>query len=901
MAIYGKKYTLEFDDVVEGEFNDYRLEIFKKYETDNLNTSDNVYVNAANNDQGLLYKGTPVYIEGGVIYRSKANDSTSMPATGIMYADLSQGSSGNVLINGMMDYPTSWGDQYAWVDSAGGLALTEPTSGVVQKIGYKSGTGTGSFFVLFDSVVQLTGTNNPVILNYNVTSDDVFATMRSSYLDINVYHTTNFSNDELWDLYLCQDDAFKVYLYKGNDLFWFGWMGSSLIQEQQISSPYGVSLKAYDGLHLLKKTSYFDTTEVFQAFANQYNDRYGYSYIKDIIGKCLINTGYAEITNGINTTNYIISSLRIINKNETQSLDSEYFLDDTKMHHTSFLNGESDSMTCFEVLEMILTSLGATIYQRDGNWCIVRISNLTTSNQANDVDHTCRMDWSWVDHETPTSINKTTTAVITDKASSYYTGDTQFKQIDGASTMTFQYPYQRVIVKQENDENWITSNHVDSVNDLGATDPSGLYLFDEWEPQYDSNGTKIQEAVVLRDNDYRTASQTGNANYFNKNTEELPKSLIEADLGVFTFVPRNQEACLKYPVSHIAIKRSYDYTEEFTDPVDTNYEYNPIKMDVKFRPLSSTGLSEDEYVYVQFTPRLIINNPNGYSIDNTMSRIADGVSKIIAAFLSPFNDNFGLLNFRPFKVKTKKINEWQTQEAMSEYFGAATTTDNTTPASHSQLEFRIYGGYVSDDGGQSNTGYTDLKDVTYTEIKSYPTVSKYRIITKKQEYSVEQSDAYSKVVDLEVKLGSNIVTTGANCFIGFERGTNNPLLSFNDWKGEQTDSTTIQHLCALSRMMMYRMPVRRIDGVHYGSDYKYGNKMVYDDGLSIGGSASNRRTTGKFYPMGVSMNLRMARTTFAGDDLINNLNPYQPIFTSANYPKKIKWMGEGDESETEDY
>ena len=30
MSYYQKKYTLEFDDVIEGEFNDYRLEIFKK-------------------------------------------------------------------------------------------------------------------------------------------------------------------------------------------------------------------------------------------------------------------------------------------------------------------------------------------------------------------------------------------------------------------------------------------------------------------------------------------------------------------------------------------------------------------------------------------------------------------------------------------------------------------------------------------------------------------------------------------------------------------------------------------------------------------------------------------------------------------------------------------------------
>ena len=46
MAIYRNKYTLEFDDVIEGEFNYYRLEINKKSaET----TTNNVTIGATNN------------------------------------------------------------------------------------------------------------------------------------------------------------------------------------------------------------------------------------------------------------------------------------------------------------------------------------------------------------------------------------------------------------------------------------------------------------------------------------------------------------------------------------------------------------------------------------------------------------------------------------------------------------------------------------------------------------------------------------------------------------------------------------------------------------------------------------------------------------------------------------
>jgi hypothetical protein len=59
-------------------------------------------------------------------------------------------------------------------------------------------------------------------------------------------------------------------------------------------------------------------------------------------------------------------------------LDSSLFFPvRSRVHHQTFLKGESNSMNMEEVLQMILKSLGATIYQRDGNWCIIRISDFT--------------------------------------------------------------------------------------------------------------------------------------------------------------------------------------------------------------------------------------------------------------------------------------------------------------------------------------------------------------------------------------------------------------------------------------------------------------------------------------------------------------------------------------------
>ena len=733
-----------------------------------------------------------------------------------------------------------------------------------------------------DSIVELTGTNSPVVINYNLTKDNIFAPIRSSYLDISIYHMDGMADDQFWDLYITQDDGFKVKLYKGADLFWNGWMGSSLVAEEQISSPYRVKLRAYDGLNLLKKTPFFDTTEVFQATANQFNDRYGYPKVKDVITKCLFNTGLID-----NPTNQIISVIKIKNGSSTgTTLADDYFLDDTRIHHTSFLNGESDGMNCFEVLEMVLDSLGATIYQRDGNWCIVRISDLTQFDKNSPP--TCRRDWYWVDVASPITINKTTTSTEFTQASTYYTEDVPFFQIDGASSMTFQYPMKNVTIKQDNDHNFITTNHLDSVNDLGATDPSGVLLFDEWEPLYGNGGNGIQEAVVLRDNDYNNGTD-------NKRLDRnLPKSLIEADAGTDSVTWKNKQPCLKYPVNHKTIKKQIDYTEFVYNDASGNPRYNyyssGVVFSLKLRPLvdtSQTILTDDQYIMIPFTLRLEAANTNTIgAYDLTTVNISTLPEN--SAYFASFYDDSGVI--KPFVQKTRKVNEFQNvklhvQEHLLNDFDDPNAPSGITESC--ELEARIYGGFLWDDTtSDRDDTFSDRYDVTYTDIKASPTVTKWKIEPEKQEYTVEQSSIYSRVESYTVKLGSNICTTGKNCFIGFEHGTNNALLSFDNWSIVYRGGNTIQHIVALGHMLLYRIPIRRMDGTHYGN-YKYGDRMVYDSGVN--------GSSGKFFPMGVQMDLRNARTTFSGDDLMNNYG------FNVSFSRKIKWMGANNISETVDY
>jgi hypothetical protein len=766
MSYYQLKYRLEFDDVIEGEFNDYRLDIQKKYED-----------------------------------------------------------------------------------------------------------GSGA-----DASAEMLGSGSPVILNYNLTADDILSPIRSSYLDIEVYKKQDLPSDEYFDLMICQNDDFKVFLYKNNSLFWQGWMDTSLVATSHISAPYVIKFKAYDGLHILKQRLYFDNQDVFQALSNQYNDRYGYHKIKDIIGKCLYFTGLND-----SYLNSIYYALRIKHSDDQANFDGEYFIDDTKIHHTTFLDGESKSKTMLDVLRIILKGLGATIYQRDAQWCIVRISQLTQSDQANDVDFTCRQDYGWVGDAEPASINYTTQSYDVDNPASRYSSNVDFFQIDGASSLTFQYPLQKIIINQDNDHNFVTPTTVDAVNDLGASDPSGLYLFDEWEPELAGDDLKIQEAVVLRDKNYMRLDQVS-TNLPQKDTKSLPKSLIEADLGVYNMYQRNQMPNLKYPVSHDSIQA--------LPRVNSNGDYvqKGIDIEFQFRPLGITPLGNDDVARIQFTVRLktdSVVDPIDFTTScGTLGSAINPSDPQTIGITSTFSDPFDpVFTLRPLVFEVKKLNVWYTVnlQAIGLYLGS----DINDIGTYQEYEVRLYGGWKI--SPETDEPYEDLYDVTYTKIKVSPRVTKYFIKPIRQQYIVEQSLKYNTVKEVDVDMGSNLVTTGGNCFIGFAHTSQNPLLSFDKWSIPYEDDLTFQHIVGLSYMQLYRIPVRRLDGTHYGN-YKYGDKLKVDDGIN--------GSTGKFFPMGVQMNLKMARVNFTGDDLINN---YGLFPSSANYPRSINWIGEDDITEIENY
>ena len=585
----------------------------------------------------MLYKGTPVYIEAGVIYRSKANDPTSMPAQGVIYADIPQSSGGNVLIKGYVDdLLISLGNAY--VGETGGLTNTTTGLTQVQLLGVQF---TASKFILFDQEVTLKGTGSPIRLNYNLVDDDILSPFRASYLDISFYKES--LSDDFSELFAAENDAFKVTLKKNNVLFWQGWIGSQLFSEPFASPPYPISLRAYDGLHLLKNIPYFDDPEVFQATSNLFNDRFGYHNIVDVVEKCIYNTGV------LNNVFYCINI-----QNSESVTSSLFFPVRSRVHHQTFLKGESNSMNMEEVLQMILKSLGATIYQRDGNWCIIRISDFTLKITPSILKRD-----TWISDST-TETNYITTNQSTGSVSDV-TDNVDFLKIDGDATMTMQYPLKEIIVEQEFDHNMVTSTTIDSVRDLGADDPSGTYLFTEWEP----SGSNIQEAVVLKSNEVLGESR------------DLSKSFIEADLSASGLVVDYCDPYLYYPLSH-------DCT------IDSS-KITGVRAEVKARPLGRSLISS-EAISVMFSPKLSYTD-NGVLSETGFGRSSEYTTSMI-------NKSILRINAEAFGVPNLQLRQGQ-------------LTVRVTASGTSTIQFTIN---IKENGVPWWTSGT----ITYSSYPSYP-------------------------------------------------------------------------------------------------------------------------------------------------------------------------------------
>jgi hypothetical protein len=833
MAYY-KKYQLEFDDVIEGEFNDYRLELHKLLDTDA--TGDFNYTTSFDDssgwtlDAGAIISGSSLSITAGGGFVGATRTLSTITGyyvvsftniTGVTTRVLVQDDASATIFNDTVSQSGIYTSDVFFISD------DNPTTIKLSAIGGSQGITdlTVNGFV-GDASATLQGTGEPLILNYENTGDDVLSPIKSSYLDINFYQTSD--SQDYTDLFTPEDLDFKVFLYKNDSLYWQGWLYPSLVTISSTSVPRLISLEAYDGLHLIKNINYFATDLSAIRSSPDATDRFDYQSLLNSLIKCLYNTGVDN--------NYYFQC-RLKNQDVSGALYTDFFTH-TRTYHRTWIEDQI-SMTCYEVLEHICNDIGLSVYQRDGNWVVNRISDLAFSQSGETAKAVTAVD---SDTHLPSSIGNV--------SGDNYVGSTTFLSIDGAS-VTYQYATSEVTVFHEHNQNCAIGDFtLDEIIDTSSTG------FKYWRSKDD---TYAEEVVVIKNttNDTSGVDNSGNESFIEINIKTTP--FTDGDSYLYSGADADG-------LSPTTVQPS-------------KYKSAPFQKTFNVS-LSARALVADTSAYTEAYVGFIVFQTN--SFDDIYSNL----------IYRTFGADFVAFDFTTRDSYSVSPNNWSNVSIVTTKVpnntGSLSQTDHT-------LGFQFYGSLGIIEIEDENNTY-ELFDTSLQDLIISPTVGgDKQLVPVSAEYVVQSTNNYSyKYDDITVHAGSNIVSNGAKAYLSYDASTGTlsgiAQISWDVWTDGVMESMTIQHARAVSKLLLTHKPSRRLVGTHYGN-YTFGNLINYETASGV--------QSGKFFPLNCTIDLRNARTQFTADEILRS--GQTGSLTNATVTKKIIWKDSKNFSFTETY
>ena len=153
------------------------------------------------------------------------------------------------------------------------------------------------------------------------------------------------TDGELNELYTTDGKLFKVLLYRNSGVVWSGYLLQELYSEDYIAPPYDVAVTATDQLALLKDIPYTTSGRVSI-----------FKVISNALAPTLLDIGYT-----------VQCSLR------PSVVESSYpFLDSVTVDDRGFAE-----MSCYEVLEGVLTTLNMRLQQINNTWGLIRENDIS--------------------------------------------------------------------------------------------------------------------------------------------------------------------------------------------------------------------------------------------------------------------------------------------------------------------------------------------------------------------------------------------------------------------------------------------------------------------------------------------------------------------------------------------
>lgn len=235
------------------------------------------------------------------------------------------------------------------------------------KITVATKSGTISYLYLLEdgyvgSLIEYPAIN--LELQYIPKSDDVFEAIMASQLNISIDITDypalmpNFTT--------LNDRKYLVKLYNNDTLEWQGWAISDSVNVSYTTGRQELSFNAIDGLGILEKINYpISTTTTLVD-------------LKKCIEYILTSLNLIGFPTGLN----VISGISYFAEgmtNRTTNTASDP-LNQSYLRITTFLDDNSQSFSCLQVLNEILKGFGARLFQTEGKWYIITPNQFAQSS-----------------------------------------------------------------------------------------------------------------------------------------------------------------------------------------------------------------------------------------------------------------------------------------------------------------------------------------------------------------------------------------------------------------------------------------------------------------------------------------------------------------------------------------
>lgn len=209
-------------------------------------------------------------------------------------------------------------------------------------------------------ISSVTGTGEPLIINWLETF--LFDPIGASECVVELQSKVNF---EFKDFLSAIPNQFLINIKKNGSLYWEGVNVTENNNEPYDDTPYNTSLKFTDGLGQLKFTEFEDGGLID-----------GSVPIIDIITFCLNKLPYQ--LNVVEVINILEDN--IFAPSATDSFLNKTFLDRAVFRNFNTSTKEFEGWNCLSVIQNVLHSIGATIFQSSGKWFIVRIEEYEASS-----------------------------------------------------------------------------------------------------------------------------------------------------------------------------------------------------------------------------------------------------------------------------------------------------------------------------------------------------------------------------------------------------------------------------------------------------------------------------------------------------------------------------------------